>query len=96
MPRYAEGGVIRAFNGFAGSGKSSDDIIKQMEEKDKAKIDEDADVENVSKDVTTQNTGVAGNVSNYTIEPDIIPLVSGSVEKDILNLQKGLHRKKEH
>ena len=53
------GGVIRASSGFAGSGKSSDDIIKQMEEKDKAKIDENADVENISKDVTTQNTGVA-------------------------------------
>jgi len=90
----AGGGVIKASNGFAGSGKSSDDIIKQMEEKDKAKIDENADVENISKDVTTQNTGVAGNVSNYTIEPDIIPLVSGSVEKDILNLQKGLQKER--
>ena len=90
----ADGGVIKASSGFAGSGKSSDDIIKQMEEKDKAKIDENADVENISKDVTTQNRGVAGNVPNYTIEPDIIPLVSDSVEQDILNLQKGLQKER--
>ena len=91
---YADGGVIRASNGFAGTGKSADDIIKQMEEKDKAKIDENADVENISKDVTAQNTGVRGNVPNYTIEPDIIPLVSDSVEQDILNLQKGLQKER--
>ena len=90
----AEGGVIKASSGFAGTGKSADDIIKQMEEKDKAKIDENADVENISKDVTTKNTGVAGNVPNYTIEPDIIPLVSDSVEQDILNLQKGLQKER--
>ena len=90
----AEGGVIRASNGFAGTGKSADDIIKQMEEKDKAKINENTDVENISKDVTTQNTGVRGNVPNYTIEPDIIPLVSDSVEQDILNLQKGLQKER--
>ena len=90
----AEGGVIRASNGFAGTGKSADDIIKQMEEKDKAKINENTDVENISKDVPAQNTGVAGNTSNYTIEPDIIPLVSDSVEQDILNLQKGLQKER--
>jgi len=94
LDRYVEGGVIKASNGFAGTGKSADDIIKQMEEKDKAKIDENADVENISKDVTTKNTGVAGNVPNYTIEPDIIPLVSDSVEQDILNLQKGLQKER--
>ena len=90
----AEGGVIRASNGFAGTGKSADDIIKQMEEKDKAKINENTDVENISKDVPAQNTGVTGNTSNYTIEPDIIPLVSDSVEQDILNLQKGLQKER--
>jgi hypothetical protein len=90
----AEGGVIKASNGFAGTGKSADDIIKQMEEKDKAKINENTDVENISKDVPEQNTRVAGNTSNYIIEPDIIPLVSDSVEQDILNLQKGLQKER--
>jgi len=92
--RYAEGGVIKASSGFAGTGSTSQQILDRLEEKDKAKIDENTDVENISKDVTTQNTGVRGNVPNYTIEPDIIPLVSDSVEQDILNLQKGLQKER--
>ena len=88
------GGVIKASSGFAGTGSTSQQILDRLEKKDKAKIDENADVENISEDVSTQNTGVAGNVPNYTIEPDIIPLVSDSVEQDILNLQKGLQKER--
>mgnify|MGYP003114221602 CR=1 FL=1 len=34
----AEGGVIKASDGFAGTGRSSADILKKLEERDKAKL----------------------------------------------------------
>ena len=91
----AEGGVIRAANGFAGTGSSSQQILDRMEEKDKAKINVDDDVENISEDVTTDTTTKAGtNVSNYTIQPDLSSLTTDSVEQDIINLQKGLQKER--
>ena len=96
---YAEGGVIRAANGFAGSGRSSEEIIKGMEEKDAAKLDVDEDIENISEDVPTNITDNSKDgqkpKSNYTIEPILSDLETTSVEGDILELQKGLQKERE-
>jgi hypothetical protein len=92
---YAEGGVIKAANGFAGSGSTSQQILDRMEEKDKAKIDVDDDVENVSEDVTTDTTTKAAtNASNYSILPMLGTLGTDTVEQDIINLQKGLQKER--
>ena len=92
---YAEGGVIKAANGFAGSGSTSQQILDRMEEKDKAKIDVDDDVENVSEDVTTDTTTKsATNASNYSILPMLGTLGTDTVEQDIINLQKGLQKER--
>jgi hypothetical protein len=96
---FNEGGVIRAANGFAGSGRSSEEIIKGMEEKDAAKLDVDEDIENISEDVPTNITDNSKDgqkpKSNYTIEPILSNLETTSVEEDILELQKGLQKERE-
>ncbi len=93
--RFAEGGVIRAANGFAGSGKSSDDIIKQMEEKDKAVIEEDDDTENISEDVENNTPVTTGKgTPNYSILPMLGSSGTDTVEQDIINLQKGLEKER--
>jgi len=96
---YAEGGVIRAANGFAGSGKTSEEIIKGMEEKDAAKPDVEEDVEDISDDVPTNITDNSKDgqkpKSNYTIQPILSNLETTSVEEDILELQKGLQKERE-
>jgi hypothetical protein len=92
---YAEGGVIKAANGFAGSGSTSQQILDRMEEKDKAVIDVDDDVENVSEDVTTDTTTKAAtNASNYSILPMLGTLGTDTVEQDIIDLQKGLQKER--
>tara|TARA_B100001287_G_scaffold272786_1_gene275053 strand:+ start:1133 stop:2488 length:1356 start_codon:yes stop_codon:yes gene_type:complete len=94
----AEGGVIRASEGFAGTGRSSADILKKLEERDKAKLPVDDDVENISKDVETKdnkNNNQAGQQGGkgYTILPNIPgPQTTDSIEQQILDLQKGLQR----
>jgi len=92
---YAEGGLIRAANGFAGSGKSSDDIIKQMEEKDKAVIEENDDTENISEDVENNTPVTTGKgTPNYSILPMLGSSGTDTVEQDIINLQKGLEKER--
>ncbi len=92
---FAEGGVIKAANGFAGSGKSSDDIIKQMEEKDKAVIEENDDTENISKDVENNTPVTTGKgTPNYSILPMLGSSGTDTVEQDIINLQKGLEKER--
>ena len=94
----AEGGVIRASEGFAGTGRSSADILKKLEERDKAKLPVDDDVENISEDVETKdnkNNNQAGQQGGkgYTILPNIPgPQTTDSIEQQILDLQKGLQR----
>lgn len=90
----AEGGVIKASNGFAGTGRSSADILKKLEERDKAKLPVDDDVENISEDVNTEdNKKTTQNIGGYTIEPNIMgPQTTDSLEQQILDLQKGLQR----
>ena len=94
----AEGGVIKASNGFAGTGRSSADILKKLEEKDKAKLPVDDDVENISEDVDTKdnkNNNQAGQQGGkgYTILPNIPgPQTTDSIEQQIIDLQKGLQR----
>ena len=94
----AEGGVIRASEGFAGTGRSSADILKKLDERDKAKLPVDDDVENISEDVETKdnkNNNQAGQQGGkgYTILPNIPgPQTTDSIEQQILDLQKGLQR----
>ena len=94
----AEGGVIKASDGFAGTGRSSADILKKLEERDKAKLPVDDDVENISEDVDTKdnkNNNQAGQQGGkgYTILPNIPgPQTTDSIEQQILDLQKGLQR----
>tara|TARA_A100001518_G_C1223800_1_gene69938 strand:- start:1000 stop:2388 length:1389 start_codon:yes stop_codon:yes gene_type:complete len=94
----AEGGVIKASNGFAGTGRSSADILKKLEERDKAKLIVDDDVENISEDVDTKdnksaNTSGKQGIGGYTIEPNITGLqATDSLEQQILDLQKGLQK----
>ena len=94
----AEGGVIKASEGFAGTGRSSAEILKKLEEKDKAKLPVDDDVENISEDVDTKdnksaNTSGKQEIGGYTIEPNIMgPQTTDSLEQQILDLQKGLQR----
>ena len=94
----AEGGVIKASDGFAGTGRSSADILKKLEERDKAKLPVDDDVENISEDVDTKdnkNNNQAGQQGGkgYTILPNIPgPQTMDSLEQQIIDLQKGLQK----
>lgn len=94
----ADGGVIKASEGFAGTGRSSADILKKLEERDKAKLPVDDDVENISEDVDTKDNKSADisgkqEIGGYTIEPNIIgSQTTDSLEQQILDLQKGLQR----
>ena len=99
----AEGGVIKAQNGlqnigFAGTGKSSQEILNKLEERDKAKLPVDDDVENISKNVETKDNKqddkkTTQNIGGYTIEPNIMgPQTMDSLEQEILNLQKSLQK----
>ena len=93
--RYAEGGVVRAANGFAGSGSTSQQILDRMEDKDKAILEEDIDTEDISENVENNTPVTTGNgTSNYSILPMLGSSGTDTVEQDIINLQKGLEKER--
>ena len=93
--RYAEGGVVRAANGFAGSGSTSQQILDRMEDKDKAVLEEDIDTEDISENVENNTPVTTGKgTSNYSILPMLGSSGTDTVEQDIINLQKGLEKER--
>jgi len=93
--RYAEGGVVRAANGFAGSGSTSQQILDRMEDKDKAILEEDIDTEDISENVENNTPVTTGKgTSNYSILPMLGSSGTDTVEQDIINLQKGLEKER--
>ena len=93
---YAEGGVIKAANGFQYpiSKQNVKDKNKQLSFLGDPEKPND-DVENVSEDVTTDTTTKsATNASNYSILPMLGTLGTDTVEQDIINLQKGLQKER--
>ena len=87
----AEGGVIKASNGFQYpvSQQNVKDKNQPLSFLGKPKVDDD--VENISEDVETKDNKIGG----YTIEPNITGLqTTDSLEQQIIDLQKGLQRGK--
>ena len=93
----AEGGVIKASNGFQYpvSQQNVKDKGQPLSFLGKPKVDDD--VENISEDVETKdNKKTTQNIGGYTIEPNIMgPQTTDSIEQEILNLQKSLQKGKD-